>query len=156
MPQISSATNAACNTNSECHIFGIMLTATNNGRGWHSQVFGQGPRTGASAENVSPPITGLQSGQWWAFTVGKKIKWSKGGIQPSFVVKRGCRLNAAAGGAPTCPKLPQIQFWRSSKVPTALAEHAHLFFLFFEHGVGANGTAAHEGSYESLLTTWGG
>ena len=35
----------------------------------------------------------------------------KGGyIPPAFVVKRGYRQNTAAGGAPMCPKLPQIQF----------------------------------------------
>ena len=34
----------------------------------------------------------------------------KGGIPPAFVVKRGCRQSTAAGGAPTHPKLPQIQF----------------------------------------------
>ena len=58
----------------ECHIFGIMLTATNSGRGWHSRFFCQGPRTGASAENASRPVTDLQRGQILieAFTVGRK------------------------------------------------------------------------------------
>ena len=59
--------------------------------------------------------------------------------------KRGYRPNTAAGGARRCPRLPQIQFWRASKVPADLAEHAHIFF-FSEDVVGANRTAAHEGS----------
>ena len=42
--------------------------------------------------------------------VPRKGKWSKGGIPPLFLVKRGYRKNTAAGGAPTCPKLPQFQF----------------------------------------------
>ena len=46
--------------------FCIMLTAMESGRGWRSQsIFWKGPRTGASAENVSRPITGLQSGKKW-------------------------------------------------------------------------------------------
>ena len=61
-PQISLATNVACNSNSNI-TFGIMLTALNSGRGWHSQFFGGGPRTIASAENVFRPITCLQRGK---------------------------------------------------------------------------------------------
>ena len=38
-PQVSSATSAACNSNSNVIYFGIMLTAMNSGRGWHSQFF---------------------------------------------------------------------------------------------------------------------
>ena len=80
-PQVSSATNAACNSNSNVthillSVFGIMLTAMNSsGRGLHSQFFFcEGPRTGASAAKVSRPITGLRRGQYsQAFTVGRKI-----------------------------------------------------------------------------------
>ena len=46
---------------------------------------------------------------------------------------------------PRAPKLRQTQFWPSSKVPAALAEHVHLC-LFFKHVVGANVTAAYEAS----------
>ena len=67
-------------------------------------------------------------------------KWSKGGIPPAFEVKQGYRQNTAAGDALTCPKLAQIPFRRASKVPAALAEHAH----------GANGTAVGGGWY----STW--
>ena len=53
------------------------------------------------------------------------------GLYPLFFfVKRGCRPNTAAGGARTWPRLPQIHFWRASKVPTDIAEHAHFFFYF--------------------------
>ena len=38
-PQISSATNATCNSNSNVTYFGIMLTVMNSGRGWHSPFF---------------------------------------------------------------------------------------------------------------------
>ena len=56
----------------ECHIFSITLTAMNRGRGWHGQCFCSGPRTGDSGENVSPPTTGLQKGQYWSgVSVGK-------------------------------------------------------------------------------------
>ena len=41
-------------------VFGIVQTTTNRGRGWHSQLFCSGPRTGAGGENVSPFTTGLQ------------------------------------------------------------------------------------------------
>ena len=47
----------------ECHIFGIILTAMNSGRGRHGQFFCSGPRTGARVENMSRPTTGLQKGQ---------------------------------------------------------------------------------------------
>ena len=70
----------------------------------------------------------------------------KGGIPPAFLVKRGYRPNAAAGGARTCPRRPQNQFSRASMVPEDLTEHAHISLFFFEHVVGANGIAVHEGS----------
>ena len=35
-------------------------------RGWHGQFFWSGPWTGRSGDNVSPPTTGLQKGQWWS------------------------------------------------------------------------------------------
>ena len=44
-------------------MFGIMLTVVNSGKGWHSHFFCQEPRTAASTENVSRPITDLQRGQ---------------------------------------------------------------------------------------------
>ena len=71
-PQLSSATNAACNSNSNV-TFGIMLTAMNSGRGWQSQFFCLGTKTGASTEKVSRPITGLQrSHNSHPFIVGRK------------------------------------------------------------------------------------
>ena len=68
-----------------------------------------------------------------------KGQWSKGGIPPYFLVKRGYRPNTTAGGARTCHRLPQIQFWRASKVPTDLAEHAHLFLVFSSTSLGLTG-----------------
>ena len=57
----------------ECHMFRVMLTAMTSGRGRHGQFFCSGPRAGASAENVSPPTTGLQNGQQWSGVfVGKQ------------------------------------------------------------------------------------
>ena len=44
-------------------LFSIMLTAINSGRGWHSQFFCSGARTGAADENVSQPTAGLQKDQ---------------------------------------------------------------------------------------------
>ena len=63
-PQISSANNAACNSNS--NVTYISYHADRHEQleeGDIASFFGQGLRTGASAENVSRPITGLQSGQ---------------------------------------------------------------------------------------------
>lgn len=68
-----------------------------------------------------------------------------GGLPPLRLVKQGYWQTTAAEGAPTCPAMPHNQFWRASKVPADLAEHAHIFF-FSEDVVGANRTAAHEGS----------
>ena len=53
----------------------------------------------------------------------------KGGVSPGFLVKGGYRPNTATGGARPCPRLPQILFWRASKVPADLAEHAPCVFF---------------------------
>ena len=45
----------------ECRTFGVVLTAINSGRGWHSQLFSWGPRAGANGENVSRPTTDLDN-----------------------------------------------------------------------------------------------
>ena len=49
----------------ECHIFGIMLTAINSGRGRHGHFFVEGLELALAPKNfnVLPPITGLQRGQ---------------------------------------------------------------------------------------------
>ena len=57
----------------------------------------------------------------------KKRAMVIGCIPPAFLVKRGYRPNADAAGARTCPRLPHVQFWRTSKVPADLAEHAKPF-----------------------------
>ena len=48
----------------ECHIFAVILTAMNSGRGWHGHFFCSGPRTVAPAAKTCPhPTTVLQKGQ---------------------------------------------------------------------------------------------
>ena len=79
-PQVSSATNAACNSNSNVthillSVFGIMLTAMNSsGRGLHSQFFFcEGPRTGANPEmcpDQSQAFKEVNNSQ--ALTVGRQ------------------------------------------------------------------------------------
>ena len=76
------------------------------GRGpWHvlwgfkvASNHGEAFRARSAIQAHANPCTGLKKGQW-----------SKGGILPSFLVKRGYKPNTAVGGARTCPRLPQIQ-----------------------------------------------
>ena len=72
------------------------------------------------------------------------------------MVKRGYRQNTAAAGAPTYPRLPQIQFWRASKVPADVAEHAHRCLFFFSSTLlGLTGTRRTRGLRgPPFLTTW--
>ena len=57
----------------KCHIFSIALIAVNSGKGWYSQLFCSGPRTGARGENVSPPTTGFKNDQQRSgVSVGRK------------------------------------------------------------------------------------
>lgn len=56
-------TNAAAPSSRMGHIFGIMLTTTNSGRGSHSRIFIWRPRAGASGKNVCRTTTGLKKGQ---------------------------------------------------------------------------------------------
>lgn len=65
------------------------------------------------------------------------------------------RSQATLPHARDCPK---NQLRCAIKVLADVAEHAHLFRLFFEHVVGANGAAVHERYWGSpLLTTcWAG
>ena len=73
-PRVPHATDSVL----ECHIFCIILTAMNSGRGWRGHVFCSGPRTGASGENVPPPTTGLQNGQQRSsVSVGRKVWFSR-------------------------------------------------------------------------------
>ena len=50
-------------------------------------------------------------------------------VLPAFLDNWGYRPNPAAGGARTCPRLPQKQLLRAIKVPADLAKHAHRFFF---------------------------
>ena len=72
----------------------------------------------------------------------------EGGYTPCyFVVKRGytrrqTRSREAPPRAPNCHKFSSVALARFAQPLSSM----HTFLLFFEH-VGANGTAAHEGSY---------
>ena len=84
-----------------------------------------------SAEyTLVPPLWGTRD--FWGAMV-------KGGYTPCFSGRTGYRPNTAAGGARTCLRLPQIQFWRASNVPANLADHARPFLFFARTLLGLTG-----------------
>ena len=76
------------------------------------------------------------------------LSWSNGGIGQT-------RPREAPACTPDCPKFSSDAL---ARCPQTLPSTYTFWFVFFEDVVGANGTAAHEGSsgFSLLTTCWGG
>ena len=77
------------------------------------------------------------------------IIWAmvKGGYTPCFSGQTGVSAKRSRGRGPHVPQTaPKFSYDALAKGARRPCRAKHLFLFFFEHVVGANGTAAHEGS----------